>query len=223
MSPKKSQSPAPTTENYYLAKPKAGKGPGVLVLPAWWGLTSFFRELCDRLAAAGFVALAPDLYHGQTAATIKEAEKLRGKLKRDIVAQEIAGAAEQLRAASGAKKRGLGVVGFSLGGYWSLWLAEQASIPVAATVAFYGTRTGSYTKSQSAFQFHFAETDNYVSASGIKNLQKSLKAAGREAEFYTYPGTTHWFFENNQPAAYNAPAAQAAWTRTIEFLGEHLP
>ncbi len=222
MSPKKSQLPAPSPENCYLAKPKSGKGPGVLVLPAWWGLTAFFKELCDRLAAAGYVALAPDLYHGQTAATITEAEKLRAKLKRDIVAREIIQAAEQLRIATGAKKGSLGVVGFSLGGYWSLWLAEQPAVPVAATVVFYGTRAGDYAASRSAFQFHFAETDPYVVASGVKKLQKSLKAAGREAEFYTYPGTSHWFFENNQPAAYQAPAAQAAWQRTAAFLAKHL-
>ena len=102
--------------NSYLAKPKSGKGKGVLVLHAWWGLNPFIRKFCDRLAKEGFVALAPDLYRGATASTIAEAKKLRSTLERDIVAQEIAQAAAHLGAICGAKKRAIGVVGFSLGG-----------------------------------------------------------------------------------------------------------
>jgi carboxymethylenebutenolidase len=204
----------------YLAKPMVGTGKGVLVLHAWWGLNQFFTQFCDRLAAVGFFALAPDLYHGATASTIAEAKKLRGKLKREIVMQEISQAASSLRQECSAPA--IGVIGFSLGGYWALWLAEQQECPVAATVVFYGTRNGNYAASRSAFQFHFAESDEYVSTSGIKNQQKSLKAAGKEAEYYTYPGTTHWFFENDRPDAYHAVAAELAWTRTVEFLNRRI-
>jgi len=215
----KSQS---TIENYYQATPEAGTGKGVLVLPAWWGLNPFFRRLCDRLAQEGFVALAPDLYHGATAATIEEAMKLRSKLKQETVSQGITRAAEHLHTISGVGGQAIGVVGFSLGGYYALWLAEQVAVQVAATVVFYGTRNSGYTGSQSAFQFHFAETDDYVAASGMKKLQKSLQAAGKEAEFYTYTGATHWFFENDRPDAYKAQAADLAWSRAIEFLKKHI-
>jgi carboxymethylenebutenolidase len=206
----------------YLARPPSGAGPGVLVLHAWWGLTPFFRGFCDRLAGEGLTVTAPDLYHGATAATIEEARKLKGRLKQETVMQEIRQAAEHLCATPGAGTQGIGVVGFSLGGYWALWLAEQPAVPVVATAVFYGSRGGEYTASRSAFQFHLAETDPYVSASGVKSLQKSLKKAGREAEFHTYPGTTHWFFESDRPEAYQARAARLAWDRLLAFFTHHL-
>ena len=109
---------------------------------AWWGLTPFFKDFCERLAKEDFIVLAPDLYSGATASTVAEAKKLRAKLKKETDTEEIVAAAEHLRALCGAGKRGIGVVGFSLGGYWALWLAEQKPNLVAATVAFYATRNG---------------------------------------------------------------------------------
>jgi len=208
--------------NGYLAKPVSGNGPGVLVLHAWWGLTPFLQTFCDRLAGQGFVTLAPDLYHGALASTVEEAKRLRGKLKRERACEDILQAAERLRAACGPTHSGMGVVGFSLGGYWALWLAEQAQSGVAATVVYYGTRNGDYTASRSAFQFHLAETDEYVSASGVKAQQKNLKTAGREAEFHVYAGTTHWFFESDRPDAFNPQAADLAWSRTLRFLKDRV-
>jgi carboxymethylenebutenolidase len=222
MNPKKAVSSNPTTANYYQATPEPGTGKGVQMLHAWWGLNPFFGGLCERLAQEGYYALAPDLYHGLTASNIEEAKKLRAKLKQDTVSQGITRAAEQLRTISSAGGKAIGVVGFSLGGYYALWLAEQVAVQVAATVMFYGTRNSDYTDSRSAFQFHFAETDDYVAASGVKKLQKSLQAAGKEAEFYTYPGTTHWYFEDDRPGTYQAQAADLAWSRAIEFLKKHI-
>lgn len=212
----------PTIPPHYLAKPKSGKGKGVLVLHAWWGLNPFVKKFCDRLAKEGFVALAPDLYRGAVASTIAEAKKLRGTLKRDVVADEIAQAAAHLRALCGGKDRAIGVVGFSLGGYWALWFAEQKTSAVAATVAFYASRNGDYRDSPSAFQFHLAERDEYVAASVVRKLEKQLSAAGKDAEFFTYPGTSHWFFESDRADAYNARAAKLAWNRTISFLKTNL-
>lgn len=205
----------------YLAQPQAGPGPGVLVLHAWWGLNPFIRTFCDHLAAAGLRALAPDLYHGATADTIDGAKKLRGKMKQDTAHQEILQAAAFLHASTGPAPS-IAVVGFSLGGYYALWLAEQPAVPVAATAVFYGSRGGDYTAGRSAFQFHLAETDPYVSASGAKSLRKALQKAGRTAEFHLYPGTSHWFFESDRPDAYDAPAAALAWERLLAFLGSHL-
>lgn len=204
--------------NSYLAQPKSGTGKGVLVIHAWWGLNQFFKDLCDRLAGEGFFVVAPDLYHGRIASTIDEAKKLRSKLKQERVAEEITQAADQLQRVCCLSGQGLGVMGFSLGGYWGLWLAEQESSLVTATIVFYGSRNGDYSKGQSAFQFHLAETDEYVASSGVKKLQKSLAVADKVATFYTYPGTSHWFFESDRPDAYNSQAAQLAWNRSVEFL-----
>ena len=212
----------PGIANSYFAKPKSGNGKGILVLHAWWGLNPFIRKFCDRLAKQGFVALAPDLYHGATASTIAEAKKLRSTLKREIVVKEIAQAAEHLCAICGAKNRAIGVVGFSLGGYWALWFAEQKASAVAVTVVFYASRNGDYRHSPSAFQFHLAERDDYVAASGVKKLERQLSAASKDAEFYIYPGTAHWFFESDRADGYDARAAKLAWSRTVEFLKKHI-
>jgi carboxymethylenebutenolidase len=209
-------------ENYYVVEPQTGTGQGVLVLHAWWGLNTFFKKLCGRVAKEGFVVLAPDLYDGETASTIEEAEELSSKLKSETVSQTITQAAQRLLALSGPGKRSLGVIGFSLGGSWALWLTEQKSSPVAATVVFYATRPGNYRDSPSALQFHLAETDVYEPASEVKRLQESLAAAGKAATLYTYPGTTHWFFEQDREDAYVATAAELAWNRTIVFLRDHL-
>jgi carboxymethylenebutenolidase len=217
MSDKKA-SPMVPLPDAYLAQPKSGLGKGVLVIHAWWGLNQFQKDLCDRLAREGFFVLAPDLYHGKTAATIDEAKKLRSKLKQEAVAEEIARAADHLHQLCCISGQGLGVLGFSLGAYWGMWLAEQKPSLVTATVAFYGTRNGDFSASQSAFQFHLAEKDAYVAGSGVKKLQKSLAAADKVAAFYTYPGTGHWFFESDRPEAYQPQAAQLAWTRSVEFL-----
>jgi carboxymethylenebutenolidase len=204
--------------NLYQAQPKSGTGKGVLVIHAWWGLNQFFKDLCDRLAGEGFFVVAPDLYHGRIASTIDEAKKLRSKLKQETVADEITQAADQLHRECCLSGQGLGVMGFSLGGYWGLWLAEQKPSLVTATIVFYGSRNGDYSTSQSAFQFHLAEADEYVASSGVKKLEKSLDAADKVATFYTYPGTSHWFFESDRTEAYNSQAAQLAWNRSVEFL-----
>src|SRR5438132_649609 len=165
--------------DYVVAKPKSGRGRPVLVLHAWWGLNAFIKEFCKRLANEGFVVLAPDLYHGAVAATVEEAEKLMSSLEREpeAVAREITRAAEHLQGIDGTSASGIGVVGFSLGGYWALWLASQPSNPVVASVVFYATRGEDYAHSHAAFQFHLAETDPYEPASNVEQMQKSLSAA----------------------------------------------
>ncbi len=193
-----------------------GKGPGVLVLHAWWGQNAFFKGFCQRLADEGFTVAAPDLYHGLVAGTIAEAKKLRGTLKGTAVQAELLVAIEKLKAVCATGS--LGLVGISLGGWWGLWLAMQTNAPFSVVSIFYGARGGDYSASRAAFQFHWAESDDYVSASAMKGQIKDLKAAGRPAEFHTYPGTAHWFFESDRPDAYQAEAAALAWQRTITFL-----
>jgi len=206
----------------YTALPEGGVGPGVLVLHAWWGLTGFVRQVCDRLAAEGYVALAPDLYHGEIVTTIAEAKKLSGRLDGQAARAEIVAALERLMHLPATRGERAGVIGFSLGAYFALWLADRRPRDVAAVVVFYGTSGLRFRKMQAACQGHFAEHDSYEPPDGVQRVYDRLLAAGREVTFYTYPGTGHWFFEQDRPDAYDRQAAEIAWQRTTAFLKETL-
>ncbi len=203
----------------YLATPRSGKGPGVLVLHPWWGLNSFIRDFCDRLAQNGFVALAPDMFSGKVANTVEEAEKLVSQSNEvQTVPPIILSAVEELRKNPAVNENGLGVVGFSFGGAWALWLATYKPEIIRAVTVFYSSGEGDYQQSKASFLGHFAEKDPFEPEAGIRALEKSLKSANRPTTFYTYSGTGHWFFETDRKEAYNAPAAQLAWDRTVAFL-----
>lgn len=201
----------------YQAAPSHSDGPGVLVLHAWWGLTPVFTGVCDRLAREGFVALAPDLYNGQTADKIEEAERLAQSLDPEATSKVVNAAVERLREHEGVRGDRMGVIGFSLGSGFALTMGG----PVAAIVTFYGTTYPEWSWAKAAFQGHFAENDPYEPAEYVRGLEDSLRRAGRDVTFYTYPGTSHWFFEPNRPE-YNAQAADLAWRRTLDFLRLHL-
>ena len=212
----------------YLAVPDHGSGPGVVVLHAWWGLTEPFRGVCDRLAQAGFVALAPDLYHGKTTAAVEEAQALGASLDRDVERWrgDIAGAMQVLRqrdATHLANSRGKpALVGFSLGGAYALDMSVTLAQEIAAVVTFYDSYPGlDYRRASAAYLCHFAEDDRFLPPEKIAQMEQELQAAGRPVTVYTYPGTKHWFFEDNRPE-YDVGAARLAWERTIEFLHQRL-
>ncbi len=208
------------SHNRYLAVPKSGQGAGVLVLHAWWGLNDFFRDFCDRLAGEGFLALAPDLFSGRVARTIAEAEQLNSQLNEpEDIPPLVLSAAEELSKHSSSNR--LGALGFSFGAYWARWLAQEKPELIRAVTIFY-SNGWNIQPSNAAYLGHFAETDPYITQEGIKELEQGLKAFNRPTTFYAYPGTGHWFMETDRPEAYNAPAAQLAWERTIAFLHEHL-
>jgi carboxymethylenebutenolidase len=203
----------------YLSVPENGKGPGVLVLHAWWGLTDFFKQVCERLATEGFIALAPDLYHGKTTTTIDEARQLSsGLVDSGETYQNITESIKYLFKHPGRQGKTLGAVGFSLGGYWALGLEDL----MAAIVTFYGTTGPENVVARAEFLGHFAEHDDVFNPlEDVRRLEEDIRSSGREASFYIYPGTRHWFFEENRPE-YDAEAARLAWERTIEFLHERL-
>lgn len=202
----------------HLATPSSGQGPGVLVIHAWWGLNEFFRSVCDQLAAVGFVAAAPDLFEGQIATTPEDAKRLRSAPKREPTYKTLLRAIEELQANPATVGPRIGVLGFSMGGHWALWLAQQPGLPIGATVTYYGARSGDFGHSSGPCLGHFAQTDEWVSAASRTKLKKSLEAAGRVATFHVYPGTNHWFSEPDRPDVYNPQAAELAWERTVEFL-----
>src|SRR5207244_8545089 len=159
----------------YLAVPKTGSGPGLLVLHAWWGLNDFFKGLCDRLATAGFVAFAPDLYRGATASTRDGAEHLMSKLDQKAASRDITNGVRGLQTHPGVKGKHLGVIGFSMGAFWSLWLAQELPADVAAVVLFYGTGDGNYSHIKAAFLGHFDETDVFESPADVLYLDKDIR------------------------------------------------
>ena len=205
----------------YLALPDGERGPGVMVLHAWWGLNSFFEELCDRLARAGFVAFAPDLYQGRTAATIDEAEALLKQ--RDMPAMEAiaAGALAYFRAHPAVQGDGVAALGFSMGAAWATVIASRAPGDIAAVVLFYGCAEANFAASRAAYLGHFGADDEWEPLDGVRQIEADLRAAGKQVTFHLYSGARHWFFETNRPE-YDAHAAELAWQRTIEFVQTHL-
>jgi carboxymethylenebutenolidase len=208
----------------FLAVPPTGKGPGVLVLHAWWGLNDAIKAFCRRLAESGFIAFAPDLYHGKVADNIADAETLGNALDANYLQAkaEIAQATLFLNERVGRIEedagRGLAVVAFSLGVYYALDLAAADPEHIQSVVIFYGTGDGDYSNSRAAYLGHFAENDEFEPLSNVDELEASLRRAGRPVTFYRYPGTGHWFFEPDRPQAYNQAAASLAWDRTLAFL-----
>lgn len=204
----------------FLAMPSSGRGPGVLVLHAWWGLNDTIKGFCTQLAEAGFVAFAPDLYHGKVAETIADAELLcRALNAQPFQAQaEIAAATRFLNERSEPSDSGLAVIGFSLGAYYALELAAADPEHIRSVVVFYGTGDSDFSRSKAAYLGHFAETDPYEPQASIDALEASLREAGRPVTLYRYPDTGHWFMEPDREQAYHPAAARLAWERTLAFL-----
>jgi carboxymethylenebutenolidase len=206
----------------YEAVPEGGAGPGVLVLHAWWGLNGVMRELCDRLAAAGFVAVAPDLWGGTVATTQDEAQSLVDQRDDAAIAAAADAALEHLKAHSAVGGRPVGALGFSFGAAWALHLSAARPDDLRAVTIFYGTYGVDFAAARAAYQGHFAADDPWEPAEGVAEMEAAMRAAGREVELHTYPGTGHWFFESDRPDAYNAEAAALAWERTLSFLRARL-
>jgi carboxymethylenebutenolidase len=209
-----------TQADGYLAIPPTGKGPGVLVLHAWWGLNDTMKVFCNKLAESGFVAFAPDLYHGQIADNITDAEALGSALDENYLQAkaEIAEAAKFLTERVGQDNREMAVIGFSLGAYYALDLAAAAPEHIRSVVLYYGTGDGDYSSSRASYLGHFAENDEFEPQPNIDNLEESLRRAGRPVTFYLYSGTGHWFCEPDRVQAYDQVAADMAWERTLAFL-----
>jgi carboxymethylenebutenolidase len=205
----------------YVARPAAGSGQGVLVLHAWWGLNPTFTAVCDRLAKAGFLAVAPDLFGDRViAATPAEAEaRLDAADGPAFRARAVAGL-DLLRGDPGRTSGSVGALGFSLGASSALSLS-QTQAGIAAVVTFYGSRDGDYSKSRAAYLGHFVPGDEWEPDADVNALEAIIQDSGREVTFHRYPGTRHWFFEPDRPE-FDADAASLAWDRTVAFFASRL-
>ncbi len=195
----------------YLAD---GSGPGILLLHAWWGLKPFFKQVCDRIAEQGFTVLAPDLRDGQIAKTIDEAKALMEKSDSQLTGDTVFTAKDYLQTRVKGK---LGVIGFSMGAAWSLIAAAYKPAEFGAVVLFYGNEGVDYGKITAKVMGHFCEVDEWEPTEFVDNTFAEFAKAGVDATRHTYPGTAHWFVEEDRPE-YNPAAAQLAWSRTFEFL-----
>jgi carboxymethylenebutenolidase len=210
------------TTSGYLATPAGGRGPGVLVLQEWWGLVPHIKGVSDRLAAEGFTALAPDLYHGQTASEPDTAGKLFMALNIARAEKDLRGAARHLASHSATAR--LGVVGFCMGGQLALF-AATVNAAIGACVNFYGIHpnvTPDYAKLAGPVLGLYAEKDGFVTPDVARGVDAAIKAAGKSSEIHIYPGVDHAFFNDERPDVYDRPAAEDAWRRTLAFFRQHL-
>ncbi len=208
----------------YLALPEGGSGPGILVLHAWWGLKPFFKSVCDRLAAAGYVALAPDLFGGDVAVTVAQGERLLADADADELAHLTRSSLWTLRGMPATPDGPVGVLGFSMGASLALWLSARVPDAVAATTVFYGGQNIDFAGARSAYLGHFTDfgDDPYVDDDELALLEAELHLLELETKFHRYPGTSHWFFEEDRPE-HDPEAAELAWKRTLDFFSERLP
>ncbi|MBI2724364.1 MAG: dienelactone hydrolase family protein [Chloroflexi bacterium] len=206
----------------YLSLPASGRGPGVIVIQEWWGLVPHIRNVADRFAAEGYVALAPDLYHGRMTTEPDAAGKMMMSLKLDETAREMSGAFQYLKQHEACTGK-VGDVGFCLGGGLSLYLATLQ--PLDACVVYYGVLPGAQpdiSKLKAPVMGHYAEHDDFASPQKAHELEAQIRAQGGHAQFYVYDGVEHAFFNDDRPEVYNKGAAETSWARTMAFLKEHL-
>ena len=213
----------------YLATPPSGSGPGILVIQEWWGLDSGIKTMTDRLGAAGFVALAPDLYHGELAGhtEMDKAAKLMQSMPPDRAGRDMSGAVDCLAGHSAVTSDGIGVVGFCMGGMLSFIIATNRPDEVRAVVPFYGFPQGAmepdWSKLTAAVSGHMAEHDDFFPPAAAKALEAKLRAMGKDVTLEVHPGTGHAFMgPHNALGTLNAKLAEQIWPEVVSFLKAHV-
>lgn len=216
---------AGTTAYGYLAVPPAGHGPGVIVIQEWWGLTAHIKDIADRLAQEGFVALAPDLYGGQVAHDSGEALRMMSELPTAWGVELLSGAVGYLLARPETDGDTVGAVGFCMGGGFVLSLAAKDQ-RVSAAVPFYGiNRDGvpDFSHLKAEILGHYGEQDDAVPPTTLDELHATIESqSGIVPVFHLYPGAGHAFFNDGRPETYHAESAALAWERTLPFLRAQL-
>jgi carboxymethylenebutenolidase len=207
----------------YLALPKSAGAQAVIVIQEWWGLVPHIKEVVDRLASEGFVAYAPDLYHGQVANEPDVARKLLMELELDQAAQELKSAAGYLLELPEVSSKSVGTLGFCMGGALAIWSATICE-EISSAVGYYPGQSWERhnppweNMKSKRVQMHCSEGDGTSKASSIVEAITKITAAGGFVEAFDYPNTLHAFFNDDRPEVFNKEAAELSWNRTIEFL-----
>lgn len=208
----------------YLAVPASGRGPGVVAIQEWWGLVPHIREVCDRLAREGFVALAPDLFRGEATADPDEASRLMMHLEIPRAARDLDGAVSALLNHAAVEGSRVGALGFCMGGQLALFAATR-NARVGAVVDCYGIHpqvTLDLAPLQAPVLGIFAEQDGFVPPAAVKKLESDLRGAGKRAEFTIFPGVQHGFLNDSRPDVHDAVMAERAWGQILAFLRAEL-
>jgi len=208
----------------YLATPEGKKGPGVIVIQEWWGLVDHIKDVADRFAKAGFVALAPDMYHGKSTKSPDEAGKLMMAIQIDQVEKDLRGAIDYVLSLPETEGTKVGTVGFCMGGQLSLY-AACANPKVGACVIYYGIHPKvqpDYKNLQAPVLGFFADRDTFVSPEVVHKLESDLKGAGKQIETHIYKETDHAFFNDTRKEVYNSGAAEDSWRRMLDFYHRSL-
>jgi carboxymethylenebutenolidase len=209
-----------TTTRLYAAGDVGLGVPGVVVFHPWWGLNADVLAYAERLAGVGFAVVAPDLFGGQVASTIEDADRLSGEADEAAIDAIVLGAVDLLADRLGPAAK-LAALGFSFGAAWAMWSPAQRD-RLVASVVYYGSIAGpSLTRASVPVLGHFAEADPYEPDEAIAAFEATLRSAGRDVVIHRYQGTGHWFAEPSRDA-YRPVAADLAFERTVAFLGRHL-
>jgi carboxymethylenebutenolidase len=211
------------TASGYLSLPQQ-PGPGIVVVQEWWGLVGHIKDLADRFAAEGFVALAPDLYNGEVTKSPDDAGKMLMALNIGEAAKDMKGAAEYLLDLDEVNPKKVGILGFCMGGQLALYAATEFPQQFSASVDFYGIHPNAQidpSKLQVPVQAHFGKRDHTVPEESARALVESIEASGKSIEAHFYDAD-HAFFNDTRPEVHNREAAALAWTRTLAFLRQHL-
>jgi carboxymethylenebutenolidase len=206
-----------------LVQPEGeGKAPAVVLIQEWWGLNGQIRYVATKLAREGFLVAIPDLYHGRWTTDAGEAQKLMEGLDWPRALGEIGGAAAFL-AAHPRSNGHVGVMGFCLGG--ALAFGAATLVPeLEAVVPYYGLAPGDkfdYSKVKAPIQAHFGSKDEWARADGARAVMEQMHSRGQSMELHVYEAG-HAFSHEARKDVYVPEAATLAWSRTIEFLHNHL-
>jgi carboxymethylenebutenolidase len=210
----------------YLATPKSGSGPGVILIQEWWGLDDHIADLADRLAGEGFVTLAPDLFGGRVAHDSDEAGRYMSELPAEQAARDLSGAVDYLLGQDAVTSDTVGAVGFCMGGGFVLMLAAQQGDRIGAAVPFYGVGQGvpnSFASITAPVQGHYGELDAFYPVDDARAQEAQMRRETQSTvEFFYYPAGHAFHNDKDKLGTYDETSARLAWTRAVEFLHQHL-
>ncbi|MCB0990769.1 MAG: dienelactone hydrolase family protein [Acidimicrobiales bacterium] len=212
----------------YLAVPEGGTGPGLIVVQEWWGLNDQIKGTCDRLAAEGFVALAPDLYHGELAGhdEMDKAGHLMTTLPPDRAARDMSGAVDYLAEHDATTGDGIGVMGFCMGGMLTFILAAQRGDKIKAAVPFYGFPAGEgepdWSGLTAVVRGHMANPDDFFGPEAARDLESRLQAMGKDVQLTIHDAGHAFMNETDAIGTYDAELAAQVWPEAVGFLHDQL-